>query len=368
MFYFNLVFFLSTLFTILVTQILAQRYDNFISGYVIDNSTLEAVENANVYISNTTFGSSTDKEGYYIIKSIPPNIHELIITTIGYKSVEFQINIKKDSKIKKNFQLTPVVYEAQAIDIISTTPDQWLKNLDIFKDIFFGKTFRAEKCTIENAEVLEFNETATSLTATSQNPLIIKNEILGFKVYCGALSFTYNMFRNTWNWSIKPRYEELLPKDSLQAYSWQINRQIAYFGSMYHFFMSLKQNKLSENSYQIYISDINTKLSTENHYTFLADLNSILKPSIYENYHLITFDKFLLVKNYSLEDHFSDINNSEIEFGDMYQESFLKLRYDEMALDEYGYPVEDKAFIVYGYWATLGVADLLPRYFEVNYD
>jgi hypothetical protein len=368
MFYFKLFFLLYFLPTFLITQLYAEKYDNFISGYVTDDSTLEAVENANVYISNTTFGSSTDKDGYYIIKSIPPNIHELIITTVGYKTVEFQINIQKDSKIKKNFKLTPVVYEAQAIDITSTTPDQWLKNLEIFKDIFLGKTFRAEKCIIENPEILEFNEAIAVLKATSQNPLIIKNDVLGFKVYCGALSFSYNMGRNSWSWSIKPRFEELIVKDSIQAKLWQINRQIAYFGSMYHFFMSLKQNKLSDDGYRIFITDKNTKSSANNQYTFLADLNSILIPAIYEKYHLITFDKFLLVKNYSIEDHFTDINNLDIEFGDTFQESFLNLLYGQMTLDEYGYPVEDKAFKVNGYWATLGVADLLPRYFELKKD
>lgn len=97
--------------------------------------------------------------------------------------------MKKDSKIEKKIKLKPIVYEAQSIDITSTTPDEWLKNLKIFKNIFLGKTFRAEKCTLENAEVLEFNESASILKAASQNPLIIKNEILGFRVHCAACRF-----------------------------------------------------------------------------------------------------------------------------------------------------------------------------------
>jgi hypothetical protein len=38
-----------------------------------------------------------------------------------------------------------------------------------------------------------------------------------------------------------------------------------------------------------------------------------------------------------------------------------------MTIDEYGYPTEENAFVVHGYWATLGVADLLPRYYQFNY-
>jgi len=72
---------------------LAQKFNNSISGYVLDNSTSKPLENVNVYIANTTFGSSTDKEGFYIINSIPPNIHEIIVSIVGFNSIEQKINI-----------------------------------------------------------------------------------------------------------------------------------------------------------------------------------------------------------------------------------------------------------------------------------
>ena len=49
-----------------------------------------------------------------------------------------------------------------------------------------------------------------------------------------------------------------------------------------------------------------------------------------------------------------------------YQNSWLKLRHKEMTIDEYAYPIVENNFIVYGYWATLGIADLLPKYYEFN--
>jgi hypothetical protein len=72
----------------------------------------------------------------------------------------------------------------------------------------------------------------------------------------------------------------------------------------------------------------------------------------------------LLVENYSTEDHIKNEYNFDIEFGETYMQSWIKLKYGKMTIDNYGYPVEDDAFIVHGYWATLGIADLLPRYFK----
>ena len=43
-----------------------------ISGTVKELSTGQPIENANVFLSGTTFGDVTDKEGRYIINNVPP--------------------------------------------------------------------------------------------------------------------------------------------------------------------------------------------------------------------------------------------------------------------------------------------------------
>lgn len=350
---------------LIVQSLIAQKFDNSISGYIIDNITAEPIESVNVYLANTTFGSSTDKDGFYIIKSIPPNIHELIVSVLGYNTLEQKLLVTKSSNIKHNFVLRPIIYEWPAIDITSTIPEQWLKNLKTFKDKFLGQSFRSEECLMLNPEVLNFRNESNILFASIEKPLIIINQNLGYKIYCNSLDFQYSGIRNTWSWAIKPRFEELPSGDSLQILRWKINRQIAYFGSMYHFLMSLKQNKLPEEDYSIFVSDKPLKfLSMEHNPVFKANIDSIKQPGIDKRYHKIKSNKFLLIKNHSIDDHFSFTDDFSAEFGETYQESWLKLKYGEMTIDEYGYPVEDDAFIVYGYWATLGVADLLPRYYN----
>ena len=153
----------------------------------------------------------------------------------------------------------------------------------------------------------------------------------------------------------------------MQLYEWNINRRLAYYGSMYHFLLSLKQDKLKDDEFKIFTSDKSgITHPTEHSNVFWAKRNSILKTGTVENYHTIHFSRYLLIKNHSIEEHFTQLEESNFQFGNTFQNSWLKLNFGEMTLDEYGYPVEENAFVVYGYWATLGIADLLPRYYELD--
>ena len=349
------------------SDVFSQEYKNSISGYVLDKSTSLPLENVNVYITNTTFGSSTDRHGFYMIKSVPPNIHEIIVSIVGYETIEQKFVVNKETHINQDFKLNPLVYEGSEIGIISSIPEEWLNNLEKFKKVFLGKSFRANKCKIENPEILDFNEEAGILHATAHEPLIVTNEVLGYKIFCNSLMFKYYVDKNTWNWIIKPRYEELPSLDSTQRENWKINRQIAYFGSMYHFLMSLKQKDTKELGYNFLLSDqLLISSSTRYNNIFMIEADSLIKPGISENYHIIHFDKYLLIKNNLIEDHFSEMYDFDLEVGEIFQKSWLKLKYGQMNIDEYGYPTEENAFIVHGYWATLGVADLLPRYYQFN--
>ena len=354
----------SIIIVLIDSKLFAQKYNNSISGVIIDNVTAQPIENVNVYIANTTFGSSTDKDGFYSIKSIPPNLHDFIVSAIGYTTIEQRVFVTKDSKIIHNFALRPFIYESSAIDVSATIPEQWLKNLEKFKDIFLGQSFRADYCKIENPEVLNFNDSTYIFKANIQNPLIIKNNILGYKIYCNSLDFQFNPRKNIWSWKIKPRFEEMISEDSSQINLWHLNRQIAYFGSMYHFLLSLKQNKSEEDNYSLFISEKPYKsMQSINNTTFKAEVDSIIRLNFIKQYHTLKFNKYLFVKNYSIENHIQNEDDIDIEFGNTFMESWIKLKFGEMTIDQYGYPVEDNAFIVHGYWATLGVADLLPKYF-----
>jgi hypothetical protein len=46
--------------------------------------------------------------------------------------------------------------------------------------------------------------------------------------------------------------------------------------------------------------------------------------------------------------------------------SFLKLKYDDVLIDKFGFPQEPVPFETYGDWSKCGMADMLPNYFDVR--
>ena len=129
---------ITILFIIIPALISAEIFKNSISGCVIDTQTDEPLENVNVYISNTTFGAATDRDGYYIIKSVPPGNHELIVSMIGYDYISEIIVLKADSEIKYNFKLNQHIFETSATEVVADLPHEWLDNPQTLQAQFTG--------------------------------------------------------------------------------------------------------------------------------------------------------------------------------------------------------------------------------------
>ena len=109
----NTIYILSILFSL----ILSQNYT--LSGFITDSRTGESIPGANVYLSNTEYGSSTDIDGYFIILDIPENNYILNISYLGYEKIE-QI-ILLENNINYNFEL---IIEPLSIDVITVSEEQ----------------------------------------------------------------------------------------------------------------------------------------------------------------------------------------------------------------------------------------------------
>ena len=58
-----------------------------IAGTVKDRATGEALVGANVAVKGTALGASTDVEGRFFILRVPPGIHDLAISSVGYQGI-----------------------------------------------------------------------------------------------------------------------------------------------------------------------------------------------------------------------------------------------------------------------------------------
>ena len=70
---------------------------------------LETIIGASVFIENTSFGSFSDKNGYFIINDVPDGEYILKVSYIGFDKYEQKISLKQDLRIDINLSPNSVL-------------------------------------------------------------------------------------------------------------------------------------------------------------------------------------------------------------------------------------------------------------------
>jgi iron complex outermembrane receptor protein len=91
-----------------------------IRGQVIDAQNGEALPGANVQVQGTLFGSSTDRNGVFVIKRLQPGIYTLRASFIGYKIGRASVRVKADSATSVNFALQPSPVEMAQVVVTAS--------------------------------------------------------------------------------------------------------------------------------------------------------------------------------------------------------------------------------------------------------
>lgn len=77
-----------------------------IKGVVLDKETNEPIMFTNVYLYKTSYGAATDINGFYNITKIPAGNYFLMVTSLGYDTLKYQIALKAGDFITKNLFLS----------------------------------------------------------------------------------------------------------------------------------------------------------------------------------------------------------------------------------------------------------------------
>jgi len=214
-----------------------------LKGKIVDNKGIP-LENAVVYINNTTFGVFTDKNGDYELK-VPEGKHTLIVSFLGFQTQEIPLDTA--NKIKTLYiVLHPKSNVLDEVVIKKTVYDkEWNQNLRVFTKNFLGNTALAKTCKLKNPKVLifKFNPKLGVLTATSRKPLEIENKGLGYLIMYDLIDFT--LTRKKISYVGYTQYKNLKGGKRKQR-KWRKNRLKTFLGSQMHFFRSLRNQKLKE--------------------------------------------------------------------------------------------------------------------------
>ena len=88
-----------------------------VRGFVIEEKTGNPVIFTNVYLKGTTFGVSTDVNGYYSISKVPPGNYNLMVTTFGYDTLDMAITLKKNQVMTRKLIVKTGSVKLKEVDI-----------------------------------------------------------------------------------------------------------------------------------------------------------------------------------------------------------------------------------------------------------
>lgn len=337
---------LLVILTAMLVEVNAQPFNNSISGILLDKQTKEPLPNSNIYISNTTWGTTSNSDGEFKISSIFPGSHEIVFSMIGYETYSKICKVTDSSKIFIRIELVPKVYEFKEVTVSAERPAQWFEDLENFKEEFLGYSPYSYECKIVNAYEINFSHTPDKLLiAGSDNLIEVINYTLGYNIKCEIRKFEYNQTTKALCYSYRLFFTELDTNDLDVKEDWENNRIRKYKESLAFFLRTLFEDNFRDNGFEITLMYKPGNPGMD----ILKSSELISKDLLKETYKL-NFKDFLEVYNYNI-----DLENLRT--------SWLKLNYPSVTIDKYGYPLGNRAITLFGYWAKIGVASFLPKYY-----
>ncbi|HML85210.1 MAG TPA: TonB-dependent receptor, partial [Bacteroidales bacterium] len=106
-----------TLLSMLLSSFLSMAQTATIRGFVYEKETGEPVMFTNVYLKGTTYGASTDVNGFYTITKVPSGSYTLLVTSLGYDSLAEKITLKKGDVISRQLYLVKAAYMLESFNV-----------------------------------------------------------------------------------------------------------------------------------------------------------------------------------------------------------------------------------------------------------
>lgn len=220
---------------------------NVITGRVLDSVSRAPVAYVNVYLANTTLGSTTDEQGVYTIGGIPDGRYDVVASFVGYHPVQWTVSLAGGESQKIAFLLSQDVIQLREVSVVADTADR-AYNLQVFKRSFLGETRDARQCMVRNLKdmYLYFDRTDRLLVGHARQPLVIENAALGYRIHYTLVKFEVDFKSNFQVYLGYPRFEVYTPRSPAEQRRWARARQRNYEGSFIHFIRSLQTSELDQ--------------------------------------------------------------------------------------------------------------------------
>lgn len=346
------------LFFATISFVSAQTFS--ISGVVRDAKTAEAVPFANVFIANTTKGTTTNEKGEYIISKIPYGTVIISVSFLGYAPARQTIR-GENTTPKENIDFTISPYEQELSEVkVSASKDKtWEKQYQRFAKAILGDTPLTKACTIKDGYLINFEESKGLLRATSNRPIEVENLALGYRVFFTMTSFL--LANNEIQYQGYARFEELKPVSENEKNKWILNRRMAFEGSDRHLFWALANHELKKEGYEAFIDAAGFNPANRTA-MFFGQLNKSILPiqmdSLIKTGRIINEFRIKIPKRIEL--HFaSPYYNGQFYRDDIRMISWIEAGKD-LDFNDKGIIQNPKDLVVSGFMSSKRLAEMLP--------
>ena len=380
---------LSKIFILYILSIIVVFAQSRVDGRVTDKESGEPLVGVNIFFSKTTWGATTDSQGFYSIRNIPYGKYEMIISMIGYEVIKQDVFVFDNERISMNFILVPEPIQMKEVIVTAKSNKLWKKNLAIFNRIFLGESKNGQACKILNEYVLSFDVSGGALKATASQPLEIENSSLGYRIQYFLAEFTVDNYLV--RYAGDSFFVEMDPKSNRQKRKWEKNRNVAYKGSLRHFLTTLgdrfyerfnvnndevsqkwnwsmiagrKKDPLIKEGFDIFINPTISGRSFDR--TSFRHINMdtlVFLGNHPENLHLSFRGKMLIRYRYESEELNYTMNN-RFRTQPHEQTSFIELKKGSVSFDRKGRYFDPYMIEQQGYTAWERVGDQLPFDYE----
>lgn len=87
------------------TTLKEKTTDTNISGHTVDKASNEHIGFINITVKGTTIGTATDASGHFSLKNLAAGEHTLVVSGMGYKTMEQRIKTMQGKTLELNFEL-----------------------------------------------------------------------------------------------------------------------------------------------------------------------------------------------------------------------------------------------------------------------
>ena len=88
-----------------------------INGFVREESTGEPIPYANVYLSESNFGTTTNDDGYFLIQKVPFGKYQLRVMMIGYDEYAESLDLHITSHKRIDIRLTETIFVTEGVTV-----------------------------------------------------------------------------------------------------------------------------------------------------------------------------------------------------------------------------------------------------------